>query len=86
MQMRIVRETPGQNPMYGVGEVRWQHDSQHYRLELNAGLDLLLTSVTLYQSVSEGQITRPRCSRAYSAKNGAAAVKPRRTSTVVARR
>jgi hypothetical protein len=58
MQMRIVRETPGQNPMYGVGEVRWQHDSQHYRLELNAGLDLLLTSVTLYQSVSEGQITQ----------------------------
>jgi hypothetical protein len=54
----VVRTEPKlANPYYGVGQIRWQHDGQHYTMQIEAGINMLLTTVRLYHLQSEGSIT-----------------------------
>lgn len=53
----VVRTEPKlSNPYRGVGEIRWQHDGQHYSMQIEAGINVLFTTVRLYSLQSEGTI------------------------------
>lgn len=54
--MRIVRTEPNRHPAYGDSTINWSFDNRNYKLSIDASLDLLLTSVNLYQISSEGSI------------------------------
>lgn len=57
IKMRIVRTEPNRHPVYGDSAINWSYDNRNYKLSIEASLDLLLTSVNLYQINSEGGIT-----------------------------
>lgn len=56
ISMRIVRTEMNRNPVYGDGEINWEFRSGRYKMRIEASLDLLLTSINLYQLNSEGNI------------------------------
>ncbi|MES2038790.1 MAG: DUF3108 domain-containing protein [Pseudomonadota bacterium] len=56
ISMRIVRTEPNRSPVYGDGEINWEFKTGRYKMSIDATLDLLLTSVNLYQMRSEGVI------------------------------
>ncbi|MFZ6872056.1 DUF3108 domain-containing protein [Undibacterium sp. Di27W] len=56
ISMRIVRTEPNRNPVYGDGEINWEFNNSSYKMSIVASLDLLLTSINLYQISSEGTI------------------------------
>ncbi|MFZ6744848.1 DUF3108 domain-containing protein [Undibacterium sp. JH2W] len=56
ISMRIVRTEPNRNPVYGDGEINWLFKDGRYKMSIEASLDLLLTSINLYQIRSEGAI------------------------------
>ncbi|MFZ6677421.1 DUF3108 domain-containing protein [Undibacterium sp. Tian12W] len=56
ISMRIVRTEPNRSPVYGDGEINWEFKTGRYKMSINATLDLLLTSINLYQMHSEGLI------------------------------
>lgn len=56
INMRIVRTEPNRSPVYGDGEINWEFKTGRYKMSVEASLDLLLTSVNLYQMRSEGLI------------------------------
>lgn len=41
---------------YGAGELRWQVDAGRYRVEQTTGIDLLITTLRLQSSISEGSV------------------------------
>ncbi len=56
ISMRIVRTEANRNPVYGDGEINWEFKTGRYKMSIEASLDLLLTSINLYQLHSEGNI------------------------------
>ncbi len=54
--MKVVRTEPNRNPMYGVATLKWEMDDNKYRMSIEVGLDLLLTSVHLYTLTSNGVV------------------------------
>lgn len=56
ISMRIVRTEPNRSPVYGDGEINWEFKTGRYKMSVEASLDLLLTSVNLYQMRSDGLI------------------------------
>lgn len=56
ISMRIVRTEPNKNPTFGEGELNWEFKNAHYKMNIEAKLDLLFTSLNLYQLHSEGSI------------------------------
>ncbi len=56
ISMRIVRTEPNRSPVYGDGVIDWEFRTGKYKMSINASLDLLLTSINLYQMHSEGNI------------------------------
>ncbi|MBI3285178.1 MAG: DUF3108 domain-containing protein [Burkholderiales bacterium] len=58
LSMQLIRTEPNRNPLYGVGNISWEVSDNRYRMQVEAGLDLLLTSVQLYRLRSEGSLGR----------------------------
>ncbi|TAK82655.1 MAG: DUF3108 domain-containing protein [Aquabacterium sp.] len=46
----------GKTPYYGTGELHWQIADGRYRIEQTMGLDLLITTLRLQSSTSEGSV------------------------------
>ncbi|MBR7779149.1 DUF3108 domain-containing protein [Undibacterium rugosum] len=57
LKTKLVSESPGKNPVYGVGEITFHVQDGRYQVKVQAGLDLLLTTLNLYQMQSEGNWT-----------------------------
>ncbi len=57
LKTKLVSESPGKNPVYGLGEISFQIQDGRYQVKVQAGLDLLLTTLNLYQMQSEGNWT-----------------------------
>ena len=55
MRMKVVRQTQ-RNPVYGIADFVWQRNEHNYSMQIDASLDLLLTSLRLYRLQSEGRI------------------------------
>ncbi|MFZ6773432.1 DUF3108 domain-containing protein [Undibacterium sp. SXout7W] len=58
IKMKLIRTEPQHNPIYGVGEISWKVENGKYQLRIQAALDLLLTTLHLYQLDSEGTLER----------------------------
>ncbi|QJQ06824.1 DUF3108 domain-containing protein [Undibacterium piscinae] len=56
LSMSLVRSDPNRNPMYGVGTINWEASGNKYRMSIEAGIDMLITSINLYKLSSEGSI------------------------------
>ncbi|MFZ6749183.1 DUF3108 domain-containing protein [Undibacterium sp. Ren11W] len=58
LKMTLLRTEPDSNraPIYGVGAIVWSVDGDTYKLSIEAGLDMLFTSINLYRLTSEGGI------------------------------
>ena len=56
ISMRIVRTEPNRNPVYGDGKIDWEFKNARFKMSIEASLDLLFTSVNLYQINSTGSI------------------------------
>jgi hypothetical protein len=56
LSMSLVRSDPNRNPMYGVGTINWEANGSKYRMSIEAGIDMLITSINLYKLSSEGSI------------------------------
>ena len=56
LKMKVVYVSPGKNPVYGIGEIQWTRQQDQYQMRVDASLDLLITSLRLYRSQSEGSI------------------------------
>lgn len=56
LEMQLIRTEPQRNPVYGKGAIHWERQDERYNLRIEAGLDLLLTTVNLYQLSSNGTI------------------------------
>jgi hypothetical protein len=58
--MALVRTDPtsGKNPVYGVGAIDWNFDGDKYSMSIEAGIDILITSVNLYRLTSEGSVNQ----------------------------
>jgi len=55
--LNVIRTEPKlANPYYGAGTIRWNHDGQHYTMQMEVGLDMLFTTVRLYDMQSAGTI------------------------------
>lgn len=53
----VVRKEPQlEQPYIGVGEIRWNHNGGHYTIQVEAGIDVLFTTIRLYSFKSEGTI------------------------------
>ena len=57
LKMKVVYVAPGKNPVYGLGEIQWSSQNNQYSMRVEASLDLLITSLRLYRSQSEGSIS-----------------------------
>lgn len=56
LSMSLVRSDPNRNPMYGVGTITWEASGNKYRMSIEAGIDMLITSINLYKLSSEGSL------------------------------
>ncbi len=56
MAMQVVRKQANANPSYGVGRIIWTAGAGHYRLQIEAGLDLLFTTLNLIDIQSDGML------------------------------
>lgn len=58
LKMTLLRTEPDSNraPIYGVGALVWSIEGATYKLSIEAGLDMLFTSINLYRLTSEGSI------------------------------
>lgn len=56
MKMKLLYQSPGKNPVYGIGEIEWGIQQDRYQMRVEASLDLLLTSLRLYRSESRGRL------------------------------
>ena len=56
MQMKLIYVAKNMNPVYGVGRIDWVTTDRHYDMHIEASLDLLLTTLRLYQLQSEGSL------------------------------
>lgn len=55
MRMQVVRVEANRNPMYGVASIDWENNDGRYKMNIEVGLDLLLTTVNLYKLSSRGR-------------------------------
>ncbi|MCU6435017.1 DUF3108 domain-containing protein [Undibacterium sp. Jales W-56] len=58
LKLQLIRTEPNKNPYYGVGEINWQLAGDRYTMTIDAGLDLLLTTLNLFKLKSEGKISQ----------------------------
>ncbi|AZP12627.1 DUF3108 domain-containing protein [Undibacterium parvum] len=58
LKMALLRTDPDSTraPIYGVGTIDWSIEGDRYKLSIEAGLDMLFTSINLYRLTSEGGI------------------------------
>ena len=49
-------EANTRNPYYGSGKIRWNQDNKNYTMHLEIGVDMLFTTIRLYNMQSEGTI------------------------------
>lgn len=54
MSMQVLRVQANRNPVYGVASIDWENQDGRYKMNIEAGLDLLLTTVNLYKLASQG--------------------------------
>ncbi|CAN5771869.1 DUF3108 domain-containing protein [soil metagenome] len=54
LSMQLIRTEPDRKPTYGVGMINWEVNDGRYHISIEAGLDLLITSINLYKLSSEG--------------------------------
>ncbi|MDO8177982.1 MAG: DUF3108 domain-containing protein [Undibacterium sp.] len=54
--MTLVRTKPDSNPTYGVGSIYWEVSNGKYNMRIEAGIDMLITSINLYKLSSEGRL------------------------------
>lgn len=55
ISMQLVRSKPDSNPSYGVGSIHWEMNDSKYAMRIEAGVDMLITSIHLYTLTSEGR-------------------------------
>ncbi|MFZ6815960.1 DUF3108 domain-containing protein [Undibacterium sp. Rencai35W] len=58
LKLQLVRTEPNKSPYYGVGEINWQLTDDRYTMTINAGLDLLVTTLNLFKLKSEGKVSQ----------------------------
>ena len=56
IDMALVRIKPGENDTYGVASITWEVKDGRYGMQIEAGVDLVFTSINLYQLSSEGRL------------------------------
>ena len=56
MEMKLVYVAKNLNPVYGMGRIQWTIKDSSYEMHIDASLDLLLTTLRLYQLQSEGNL------------------------------
>lgn len=56
MSMKLVYVAKNMNPVYGVGSILWATKDHTYQMQIDASLDLLLTTLRLYKLQSDGVI------------------------------
>ena len=56
IEMKIVRTKPDTNPTYGLGSINWEVSGSKYSMRIEAGIDMLITSIKLYKLSSEGRL------------------------------
>lgn len=58
IEMALVRTKPDTRQSYGVGSIQWIVEGEKYNMSIEAGLDLLITSINLYKLSSEGRVDK----------------------------
>ena len=56
LNMQIIRIEANRKPTYGVGTINWEVTGNKYSMSIEAGIDMLITSINLYKLTSEGSI------------------------------
>ena len=56
MHMKVMYVAKNMNPVYGIGDIQWMTRDNTYQMQIEASLDLLLTTLRLYKLQSEGTI------------------------------
>lgn len=56
IDMALIRIKPGENDTYGVASIIWTVKDSRYDMQIEAGVDLLFTSINLYQLSSVGRL------------------------------
>lgn len=53
----VIRTEPKlANPYHGAGKILWHHDNKNYTMQIQLGVDVLFTTIDLYNMHSEGVI------------------------------
>lgn len=58
IEMALVRTKPDTSVSYGVGSLSWTITGSKYNMSIEAGLDLIITSINLYKLTSEGHVDK----------------------------
>ena len=56
MNLKLIYVAKNMNPVYGLGEIQWAINDGKYQMQIEASLDLLLTTLRLYKLQSDGTI------------------------------
>lgn len=56
LSMQIIRIEANRKPTYGIGSINWEVTGNKYSMSIEAGIDMLITSINLYKLTSEGRI------------------------------
>ncbi|MET3118227.1 hypothetical protein AAKU64_002458 [Undibacterium sp. GrIS 1.8] len=57
LELQLIRSEANGNPFYGVGEINWHVSDRAYSMSVDAGVNLLVTTLNLLKIKSEGKIT-----------------------------
>ncbi|MFZ6751857.1 DUF3108 domain-containing protein [Undibacterium sp. Dicai25W] len=56
MNLKVIYVAKNMNPVYGLGEIQWSIKDSKYQMQIEASLDLLITTLRLYKLQSDGAI------------------------------